>query len=125
MPKKKTAGIGRKHKGVTKDAARLEAKRLKEAEAEAAAKEEPAFVPEVEAEPEEEEPEEEPPPAKKGRQSGEDEALRHNAILYLYINMGCPSEEHWPGRNGVIQDTPVHVHGTGCHAKRIKILSNR
>ena len=102
MPKKKTAGIGRKDKGETKLAALLEAKRRKEAEADAAAKEEPAFVPEVEAEPEEEEPEEEPPPAKKGRQSGEDEALRHNAILYLYINMGCPSEEHWLGRNGVV-----------------------
>ena len=60
MPKKKAAAIGRKRKGETKDAALLEAKRRKEAEADAAAKEEPAFVPEVEAEPEEEEPEEEP-----------------------------------------------------------------
>ena len=104
MPKKKTARIGEKRKGDRDQRRRalLEAKRRKEAEAEAAAKEEPAFVPEVEAEPEEEQPEEEPPPAKKGRQSGEDEALRHNAILYLYINMGCPSEEHWPGRNGVV-----------------------
>ena len=92
MPKKKTAGIGRKRKGETKDAARLEAKRRKEAEAEAAAKEEPAFVPEAEAEPEEEEPEEEPPPAKKGRQwAGEDEALRHNACYPLSLYQHGPS----------------------------------
>ena len=44
MPKKKAAAIGRKRKGETKDAALLEAKRRKEAEAEAAAKEEPCSV---------------------------------------------------------------------------------
>ena len=102
MPKKKTAGIGRKHKGETKDAALLEAKRRKEAEADAAAKEEPAFVPEVEAEPEEEEPEEEPPPAKKGQQA----RLREPAGQVAKPSLSSWSQQFW--RRACEPEVPHH-----------------